>query len=475
MDNNKMFTFMIVLAATFIIMNLYFYYTKPAQNQVQQQATDMTSDPFNQTVYGGTSDLAEQSDYKDRFEILDKNDTYNDEDLIWDNGKIHVEFTPYGGEIKQAVIINGNRNAKADAKLIEPNMQHGAFRMKLGSWADGKTIEELTNGDNYFNLSRSGNDFVFTCRLYDKVRDTTYTIVKTYTMIPDENIFRLRIDLSNGKNEENKFDQTSVAYSLGWGQSLNQSGDKFNKQYDHYAYYDGKKMRRVDMNSKFFRDSPIPNYTVKSKVSADRWFARNDRYFSVLILPDTQSYNYFFDYSQAKDNEFYGGFEHITKKSVISADYYVYMGPQLKSVIKKYDNYYSGDIGISDSQFSKSVRPILWGVGNLMGMFLNLLYKVVRNYGVAIILLTIIIKLLLAPLTHSSMKSQAKMTELQPKVKELQDKYKDNPNQLNQEMMMLYKKAGVNPMGGCLPMLLQMPILIAMYRLLDRMVELKGA
>ena len=477
MDNNKMFTFMIVLAVTFIIMNLYFYYTKPAARQTQQQTAnvDVSNDMFAQTAYGSTDTEQTSASEKDRWEIIGKDDAYNAEDLIYDNGKIHIEWTPYGGEIKQAVIINANKNVKANAQLIDQNETHGAFRMKLGSWADGKTIEELTNGDNYFNFTRNGDEFVFKCSLHDKVKDIIYTIVKTYTMVDDENIFRVKIDMSNEQNEENKFDQTNIAYSLGWGPSLNQSGDKFNKQYDHYAYYNGKKMQRVDMNSRIFRGSNIAGYAEKDKVSADRWFARNDRYFSVLILPDTQSYKYFFDYRGAKFNEFYGGFEHVTKKSQISAEYYVYMGPQLKSVIKKYDNYYKDDFNITDSAFSKSVRPILWGIGNLMGMFLNLLYKVVRNYGVAIILLTIIIKLLLAPLTHSSMKSQAKMTELQPRVKELQDKYKDNPNQLNQEMMNLYKKAGVNPMCGCLPMLLQMPILLAMYRLLDRMVELKGA
>ena len=198
------------------------------------------------------------------------------------------------------------------------------------------------------------------------------------------------------------------------------------------------------------------------------------------MLPDrlhNQHYNYFFDYRNSQDNVFYTGFEQTTSNSIVESEYYVYMGPQLKKVLKKYDNYISedGQISIVDSKFSKSVRPILWGVGNLLGWILNLLYFCVRNYGLAIIILTIIIKLLLAPLTHKSMKSQAKMTELQPKIKEIQEKYKDKPEVMNQEVMNFYKRQGVNPFGGCFPMLLQMPILLAMYRLLDRMVELQGA
>ncbi|HSF39593.1 MAG TPA: membrane protein insertase YidC [Thermoanaerobaculia bacterium] len=112
---------------------------------------------------------------------------------------------------------------------------------------------------------------------------------------------------------------------------------------------------------------------------------------------------------------------------------------------------------------------------------------VVANYGWAIILLTIVIKILLLPLTHKSMMSMRKMQELNPKVQRIRDKYRTKlkdkqgrPNiemqqQMNQEMMGLYKEHGVNPAGGCLPILLQMPILFAFYRLLSAAAELRGA
>ncbi len=106
---------------------------------------------------------------------------------------------------------------------------------------------------------------------------------------------------------------------------------------------------------------------------------------------------------------------------------------------------------------------------------LNLLYKIIPNYGVGIILMTIIIKVILWPLTKKSTASTAKMTALQPQLKELQEKYKDNPQKLNQETANLYKEAGASPLGGCLPMLIQFPILIAMYGLLNKHFELRGA
>lgn len=87
-------------------------------------------------------------------------------------------------------------------------------------------------------------------------------------------------------------------------------------------------------------------------------------------------------------------------------------------------------------------------------------------YVLAIFIFTAIIKLILLPLTITQTKSTAKMTEMQPKLKELQDKYKNNPQLLQQKQMELYKETGANPMAGCLPLLIQFPILIAMYQML---------
>lgn len=85
------------------------------------------------------------------------------------------------------------------------------------------------------------------------------------------------------------------------------------------------------------------------------------------------------------------------------------------------------------------------------------------NYGLAIILLTAVIKMALYPLTVKQVKSMKGLQDLQPKIKELQEKYKGNPEKLNKEMASFYKQAGVNPLAGCLPLLVQMPILIAIF------------
>ncbi len=111
--------------------------------------------------------------------------------------------------------------------------------------------------------------------------------------------------------------------------------------------------------------------------------------------------------------------------------------------------------------------PLVW--------VLNFFHNLVPNYGVAIILLTILVRLLFWPLTHKSTVGMKKMQELQPKMKEIQAKFKDNPQRLQQETWALYREAKVNPMSSCLPMLIQIPVFIALFNVLRSAVELRYA
>ncbi|MCE5334623.1 MAG: membrane protein insertase YidC [Desulfobacteraceae bacterium] len=115
--------------------------------------------------------------------------------------------------------------------------------------------------------------------------------------------------------------------------------------------------------------------------------------------------------------------------------------------------------------FSFLAKPLL--------VVLNWLYSYIHNYGVAIIILTVIIKLIFWPLTQKSYTSMMKMKKIQPKIAQIREKYKGDREKLNQELMLVYKTYKVNPMGGCLPMVLQIPVFFALYRMLNAAVELR--
>lgn len=135
----------------------------------------------------------------------------------------------------------------------------------------------------------------------------------------------------------------------------------------------------------------------------------------------------------------------------------LYLGPMELQRLGAYGLYDTVEFGFGQSL----TRPIARYV---IAPTLALLTAVVPSYGLAILLFALVVKLVLWPLTAQSFKSAARMRELQPKVEALKEKYGDNPQKQQEEMMRLYKEAGVNPLGGCLPMLLQYPILIALWQ-----------
>ncbi len=109
----------------------------------------------------------------------------------------------------------------------------------------------------------------------------------------------------------------------------------------------------------------------------------------------------------------------------------------------------------------------IWdGLAQGMEFILRFFYNLTGNYGISIILLTVVIRLALYPVIHKQNLSTKAMQEIQPEVKKLQEKYKKDPQKLNQEIMRLYKEKGVNPLGGCLPLLIQLPFLFVLYRVL---------
>ncbi len=146
-------------------------------------------------------------------------------------------------------------------------------------------------------------------------------------------------------------------------------------------------------------------------------------------------------------------------------DYHLFLGPKSMRIINRvgYDLSKAVDFG----WFDFIAKPCLWSM--------NFLYDFIPNYGLAIIILTILIKIILWPLGSKSYKSMSEMKKIQPLMKEIREKYKDDKKKMNQEVMALYRTYKINPLGGCLPMVVQIPVFFALYRMLYQAIELRHA
>jgi YidC/Oxa1 family membrane protein insertase len=197
------------------------------------------------------------------------------------------------------------------------------------------------------------------------------------------------------------------------------------------------------------------------------WAGYTSQYFMTAVMPKTPV-DARIKLSYANDiaaNRFVQKMDRLDPGKQGQYDYTYYMGPKSYKLLSGYDN--SLKKAINFGWFDIIAKPLL--------ITMNTIHDFIPNYGIAIILLTILIKLVFWPLGTKSYKSMNEMKKVQPLMMELREKYKDDKQRMNQEVMGLYKTYKVNPASGCLPLLVQMPIFFALYRMLYQAIELRHA
>jgi YidC/Oxa1 family membrane protein insertase len=224
------------------------------------------------------------------------------------------------------------------------------------------------------------------------------------------------------------------------------------------AYVNGK---LVETKPKKLTEGPV---VLQGKVN---WTGFVDNYFITAAVPTT---------GEVHTVTVQGSEQHV--RSVISEGiqtvpahgsqvftYKLYFGPKKLQILEAAGSELAKAVNFG--WFDILAKPMLW--------LLNIFHQYIGNYGVAIILVTILIKLVFWPITQKGMKSMKNMQKLQPKIAKLREKYKNDPATMNQEMMTLYKTYKVNPVGGCLPMVIQIPFFFALYQVLLAAIELRHA
>ena len=211
------------------------------------------------------------------------------------------------------------------------------------------------------------------------------------------------------------------------------------------------------------------------------WAAITGKYFTAIVNPLLSvPYRTAFDTRrtiQGFDRSVIAIARPVQKANAWTDKYHVYLGPMKKDILARYNSAEKNALGVHDMHADEAVTSsaLIGWLANLLKWVLEFFYMLIPNYGVAIILLTLFTKLIFFPLTMKSSESTAKMAALNPKMQEIRARLKDKPEKMNQEIAALYKKEGINPMSGCLPLLLQLPIFFALYNLLNTHFELRGA
>jgi len=371
---------------------------------------------------------------------------------------------------------------KTNAKSVEKTETLGSEKLEAEFSSIGATLNKITireyntsfplqgvtgisGYENLpFNLDRVGeNDIEYSYETDE------FKIVKTYRIPEGDYIVESGIEFHNKTNMSKLIDLSINSYVLEMS-NLNGKEEK-----ESPANARDKSLNEYVVNGAggIYRKAGAFKFSSKEKREEPGevlWSGFRNRYFCALVKPQYDTGGYTVD--PLGDTQLRVGIKAkpttILPESSARLDSIIYAGPEKVELLQEYR------LG-----FEKIRKYYRFGLFDSIAMIIDglmrLIHKVVPNWGICIILISIIIYFSMYPLTLRSMVSMKKMQSLQPHIVKLKEKYKDNPQKMNKEMMGLYKEHKVNPLGGCLPMLLQMPVFIGLYQVLWRSVEFKGA
>ena len=371
--------------------------------------------------------------------------------------------TWYHGEVKDTNFFNQHVQLVSSKNGGDLNI---IFVTKEGKLVNTSSLDFSSSSTNFY-YKVAGND----------------SLAINFTFASNQGKIIKKNFVFYGNNYESKLDVTlenmddvisSYRYDVVWSNGLiNQEENSVDEaNYSSASAYSGDEKVVVDATSageKITKD-------INGKVD---WVAVQTKYFAMILAPTNPSTeggayfegNHFVDRAGVKE-VYSASLKMPFKNQKLQKDSFnFYLGPinyyELKEYGKKYESIF--EFG-SFFGLKFIIRPISEYIMLPLFRFLS---SFISNWGLVIIVFSILIKFALHPLTRQSLKSMKKMQLLQPKIAELKEKYKDNQQKVQQETMKLYSTYGINPMGGCLPMLLQMPILIALWSLFNVAIEIR--
>jgi len=381
---------------------------------------------------------------------------------------IRAEFTNKGGDIV-SYKLKKHTSITGDVEMADyVTDKNRAFSLILGN-------ESVVPLNDLFNVKVISENSLGFYRDY-KVKNSDgtesgFTLVKQYTFLPDDYMFELKITV-DGDSSLNGLKFGNVAYTM---MTSPQIGPRWNEKKDTYEFR--KFFQMSNGKKKVYNVGSGKEDRSKDSLT---WAGVAGKYFALIAYPDNGIQQAV--YSRVSGNEEMPSAQMFLARAPITANkntdtWHIYIGPKTDKELSKYNLATNNPYKLSDAKLDSVVESsgILGPLEVLLKVLMEFFYKIIPNWGVSIIILTILMRLVLFPLTKKSSVATLKMQELQPKIKEIQDKYKNNPQKMNEEMAKFYQTAGYNPLSGCLPMLIQFPLIFAMYNLFNNYFEFRGA
>ncbi len=382
------------------------------------------------------------------------------------NSDVELRLTNRGGGISEAVMLNHIAEESRPVVLNSPK------HMPIGAMVDDPAKPALTE----FTLSRESESRI-RC---ERTTPDGIAMRKQFSLLrstdnKDNFLIELNLDVQNTGAQP--YDRADYFVALGSTAPIHPRDYPY---YTRLVWYSNGKARDRTVSSfegsggfLGFGQHPAQPVFQENFAGAD-WTAVTDQFFATIIVPlnakATGIWGHSFEVSAEKNMVGIEGAMRmpgfkLEPGQTYNARFQIWAGPKIYHRLAQLEH---NEAEIMNFGMFKVVSQFLLN-------FLNTIHSAVKSYGLSILVLTLVVRLVLWPLQSKANQTMRKTAVLGPKMQELREKYKDDPTRMNQEVMKLYKQYGINPVGGCLPMAIQIPIFFGLYQMLAQAVELRNA
>jgi YidC/Oxa1 family membrane protein insertase len=446
----------IVLSALIFLLWQLFFVDKDA---IQQSAKKTEQPPVKEEQVKQSKPYPKEQEVAAADKTLDSDTEISTpvripRNITVDTPFYQVQLSEEGGGVTSFILKKYREKVAKDSPSQELIPQKDSIETVLLGFA-GKSLPGLDNA--VFSASLNAD----TVNIQDGVQEITFAwksdqgvvVEKTYKFSPDSYLIGLDVTIKNGSDR-------SIQDKLFIALNGPAPTDKRMYGFEGPSALINEKLEEIKI-----KDIAEKN-TYTGKVT---WIAVQDRYFMMSVIPDQieaeASMRLFLKEDNLLEAQYLTPAGDISPGTQHTYRYSLFFGPKSLEILKKAGH----DLGkaLNFGWFTVLAKPCVW--------LMNRLYSVIPNYGIAIIILTILIKIVLWPLGSKSYKSMSEMKKIQPLMKEIREKHKNDKKKMNEEVMGLYRTYKINPLGGCLPMVVQLPVFFALYRMLYQAIELRHA
>lgn len=382
--------------------------------------------------------------------------------VVAENELIKVTFTNKGGQVKKVELKKFKGLDSSDVKLAASSFDKLGYSINTGNNTTANTAELYFTSAEPVKNADGSQTIAFTLQSSDSTASTAIT--HKFTIRPNDYMLDFTADLTGA---DKLLTQGNMNLTWQYAAAQQESDIDFEKQNTQVGYVkDGS-----------FDYHTIGRRSDKNFDKEVKWLGVRQRFFFTILIAKNNFSNGKMEWTIPADStktivQSTANMKvQLPVATTVTAPFSIYYGPSDYHILKKYDMKFEKLVNLGQGMYA-FVRPLnRFIILPIYDFFRGL----VGNMGIAIALLTLFIRLLISPLTYSSYLSGAKMKALRPEIAALKDKYGEDRQAMSMEQMKLFREAGVNPLGGCIPALLQIPIFFALFSFFNSEVSLRGA